>query len=188
MKIAHSEREYTGTRSVLALGMFDGVHIGHQKLIKTAVDLARAMGADSVVCTFDRHPKSVVDPDHAPEPLLTLSENLEKMERLGADWALVKPFTPAFAALDPEDFLREICQNMDVAAIVAGENYSFGAKGRGNARMLESMQSVLHYRAVIVPPVMVDGQVVSSTVIRHLRRSGHWAEAEQWLAIDEKRL
>ena len=89
MKIIYDTAAFTGHKAVVALGMFDGVHIGHQALIRRTVALAKELEAQSVVCTFDRHPLSVLRPDAAPAPLLSLDENLARFARLGADAALV---------------------------------------------------------------------------------------------------
>jgi len=169
----------------VALGMFDGVHIGHQKLIREAVNLAKRLDAQCVVCTFDRHPLSVIRPEATPVPLLTLEENLAKFEALGADAALIKGFTREFAQAEPEDFLASIVSDMRICAIVAGENYTFGRRGRGNADMLLDMQDKLGYRAVIVPPVMDGDVVASSTYIRSLLKNGETAHAERLMAIRE---
>ena len=183
MKIIYDTTEFTGHRAVVALGMFDGVHIGHQALIRRTVALAAELEAQSVVCTFDRHPMSVLCPDRAPEALLPLHENLKKFERLGAEWALVQAFTPEYGATDPVTFLRELVRDMRAAAIVAGENYTFGAKGRGDAALIRSMADALGYRAEIVPPVM-DGDVMcSSTRIRSLLARGETEHAQRLLKI-----
>ena len=185
MRIIHDEAEFTGRQAVLALGMFDGVHIGHQALIRRAVALARALDAQSVVCTFDRHPLSVLFPDRAPEALLPLHENLKKFERLGADWALVQRFTSEYAATDPVTFLRSLVKKLRVAAIVTGENYTFGAGGRGDAGLIRGMAGELGYRAEIIPPVM-DGDVMcSSTRIRQLLAKGETEHAQRLLHIEE---
>ena len=183
MNVINSESAFTGKSSVVALGMFDGVHIGHQKLIREAVNLAKQLDAQCVVCTFDRHPLSVIRPEMAPEALLPLEENNKKFEALGADWTLVKSFTPAFAAISPEDFLKELCESMRVAAIVVGENYTFGSRGRGNARMLLDMQQALNYTAVIVPPVMDGNDMASSTLFRRLLKEGLTVRANRLMDI-----
>ena len=185
MRIIHSAGEFTAQRSVLALGMFDGVHIGHQALIRRAVALAGELDAESVVCTFDRHPLSVLRPATAPEPLLSLDENLKKFERLGAQWALVQAFTPGYGAMQPEAFLRAMVGDYRAAAIVTGENYTFGERGRGDAAMIRAMARALGYRAEIVPPVM-DGDVIcSSTRIRALLAAGEIGHAERLMRIRE---
>ena len=186
MKIIHDTTEFTGHRAVVALGMFDGVHIGHQALIRRTVALAAELEAQSVVCTFDRHPLSVLCPEKAPPALLPLTENLNKFERLGAEWALVQAFTPEYGATDPLAFLRGLVRQMRVAAIVAGENYTFGAKGRGDATLIRRMAGELGYRAEIVPPVM-DGDVMcSSTRIRQLLQAGETEDAQRLLHIEQR--
>lgn len=185
MRIICDTTEFTGRRSVVALGMFDGVHIGHQALIRRAVALAEALEAQSVVCTFDRHPLSVLCPERAPQALLPLNENLKKFERLGAQWALVQAFTPEYGATDPGVFLAELVSGLRVAAIVAGENYTFGAKGKGDAAMIRRMAGELNYRAEIVPSVM-DGDVMcSSTRIRQLLAVGEVEHARRLLRIGD---
>ena len=185
MKIIRSYDAFEGAASVVALGMFDGVHIGHQKLIREAVALARALDAQSVVCTFDRHPLSVVRPQIAPKPLLPLEGNLAKFEALGADFALIESFTPAFGATPPEDYLRALVKGLRVKAIVAGENHTFGRAGRGNAALIRELAGELGYRAVIVPPVMDGDTLCSSTHIRRLLAAGETARAEGLLRIEE---
>lgn len=185
MKVIHSEKEFDGRASVVALGMFDGVHIGHQRLIRTAVSLAREMGVQCVACTFDRHPLSVIRPERAPEPLLTLEENLAKFERLGVDVALVKPFTREFAGVCPEDYLEMLVDGLRAKAIVIGENYTFGREGRGSAQMLRQLAAKYGYRAKVVEPVTDGGGMISSTRIRSLLREGNAVRAQELLDIRE---
>ena len=183
MKIIHCPSDFPDAASVVALGMFDGVHIGHQALIRRAVALARSLDAKCVVCTFDRHPLSVLFPDRAPAPLLPLSENLKKFEALGADFALVQAFTPEYGATPPADFLRALVRDYRVRAIVAGENYTFGAGGSGDAALIRRMAVELGCRAEIVPPVM-DGDVMcSSTWIRQMIEAGETEHARRLLEI-----
>jgi len=183
MKVIRSPHELNEGKCVVALGMFDGVHIGHQSLIREAVRLAGEMNVPCVVCTFDRHPLSVLRPEMAPEALLSLDENLAKFALLGADYACVIAFTPEFAAMSPEDYLKSLVSDMGVCAIVAGENYTFGSRGRGNAEMLRAMQDELGYRAVIVPPVMDGDVMASSTRIRALLRMGETEHAKRLMDI-----
>lgn len=183
MIVLHSEAEFRGARAVVALGMFDGVHIGHQKLIREAVALSKELNAEAVVCTFDRHPLSVVAPERAPEPVLPLEENLKKFEALGADIAIVRPFTREFAAMEPESYIQMLKEQLRVAAIVAGENYTFGDRGRGNAALIRALSEKYGYWAEIVPPVMIGNRVASSTLVRELRREGKMEAANQLLRI-----
>ena len=187
MKIIYDEIAFLEEASVAALGMFDGVHIGHQELIRNAVVLARSLNARCVVCTFDRHPMSVLRPGRAPKPLLTLEQNLLKFERLGADYALVKPFTPEFAATPPEEYIRQLVEKMRVRAIVVGENYTFGAGGKGNADLIRRLAAELGCRALVVAPVMDGGVVASSTYVRALLAAGETAHAHRLLDIPATR-
>ena len=185
MRIIREPRAFTEPAAVVALGMFDGVHIGHQALIRRAVALAKELCAASVVCTFDRHPLAVLCPEKAPVPLLSLRENLAKFERLGADYALVQAFTAEYGATPPEDFLRDLVRDYRVRAIVAGENYTFGAGGRGDAALIRRMAAELGCRAEIVPPVMDGGIMCSSTYIRALLEAGETAHARRLLEIGD---
>ncbi len=185
MRIIHSEAEFDAPAAVVALGMFDGVHIGHQALIRRAVALARELGAASVVCTFDRHPLSVLRPGRAPAALLPLEENLSKFERLGADFALVQAFTREYGETPPEDFLRALTRDLRARAVVAGENYTFGAGGRGDAALIREMAPGLGYRAEIVPPVMDGNVMCSSTLIRRLIEKGEREHAERLMRIED---
>ena len=183
MIVLHSAEEFEGRASVVALGMFDGVHIGHQKLIRTAVELANQMNAQSIVCTFDRHPLSLLKPEYAPKPLLTREENLRKFEQLGADIVLIQPFTREFAAMLPEDFLEMLADKLRVKAIVIGENYTFGREGRGSAQMVGQLAKKYGYRAKIVEPVADEEGLISSTRIRNMIRNGETERAKILLDI-----
>lgn len=183
MIVLHSAGEFAGRKSVVALGMFDGVHVGHQKLIRTAVELAKEMDAKCVVCTFDRHPLSLLRPEHAPQPLLPLEENLRKFEQLGADAALIQPFTKEFAAMLPEDYIEALTDGLHAKAIVIGENYTFGRGGGGSAEMVRLLAKKYGYRAKIVEPVTDAEGLISSTRIRNLLRTGEVDRARELLDI-----
>ena len=185
MIVLHSAGEFTGRESVVALGMFDGVHVGHQKLIRTAVELGKRMNARSVVCTFDKHPLSLLCPDRAPEPLLTLEQNLQKFDQLGADIALVQSFTKEFASMLPEEYIRSLANSLRAKAIVIGENYTFGHKGMGNSEMVRQLAEKYSYRAEVVEPVMDAEGLISSTRIRNLLRNGETDRAQMLLDIQK---
>lgn len=179
MRIITDEREYTGHGAVLALGMFDGVHLGHRALIGRAVELAKKMGADSMVCTFDRHPRSVLFPDRAPVPLMTQDKQLAEFEKLGVDWALVKPFDRKFADVTAEVYITSLVSATHAKGIVCGYNYSFGKGGRGDAAMLDELACEFGYRLEVLESVKDGGDVVSSTLIRALIADGNTARADR---------
>ena len=179
MRICMDEQQYDLGACAVALGTFDGVHIGHQALIRRAMALAKELGAASVVYTFDRHPLSVLAPERAPRELLTLEEKLDKLEGMGVDGVLVKPFTAEFAAMDSTAYLELLARELRARAIVAGFNYTFGAMGRGNAALIQSEAARLGYRAEIVDAVTDGEDTVSSTLIRRLQDRGEIARAER---------
>lgn len=181
MKIYAHEDQFTGEACVLALGMFDGVHMGHRRLIRTAVALAREAGVPAVVDTFAQHPLQVLFPERAPQQLLTNEQRAEKIAALGVDVLVMRPFTREYAAQPPETFLRELCRALMPKHIVVGFNYTFGSKGAGDVQLLEAMAQQLGYRLTVLQPVTEGGETVSSTRIRRLLAGGDVAAAQRLL-------
>ena len=179
MRIWRSQTEFDLPASVLALGTFDGLHAGHRALIERAMELSREINCACVVCTFDRHPLSVLSPGNAPRQLMRLDEKLAVLEKMGVVGVLVETFDVACAATEPELYLEELVRNMRARALVAGFNHHFGAHGRGDADMIRREAARLHYRAEILPPVQDGGDVVSSTLIRALLENGDTGRAKR---------
>lgn len=167
---------------VVGLGNFDGVHTGHQKLISELVTLAKELGGTPAVFTFHPHPLAVLSPENCP-PLLLSQESKQKfIARLGVDILLLAPFDVIFASLSPEDFIGTILhEELGARGVVVGYNYTFGHRGLGTPALLEEMSSTYGYQLRVVPPVMVEGQAVSSTLIRGLLLKGEVAEAAKFL-------
>ena len=179
MRILHSMDEFDGAGCVVALGTFDGVHLGHARLIEKTVSLARAWNLPAAALTFDRHPLSLVRPEAVPEPLTPLPEKEALLRALGLDILVEEPFTAAFAAQMPEEYLARIAKALRPRAVVAGYNHSYGRGGRGDAALLTALGETLGYEPVIVGPVCLDGEPVSSTRIRTLLSAGRRDEAER---------
>lgn len=186
MRVWRNEEEYDAGTCVVALGMFDGVHIGHQALIYRAQALAREMDAACVVHTFDGHPLRLLRPERAPKQLISLEEKLGKLEAMGVDGVLVQPFTAEFAATDPMGFLEGLVEKLQARGIVAGFNYSFGAGGYGNAEMIRREAQRLGYVCCILEPVMEGGETVSSTLVRRLLEAGDTARVERLMALQAR--
>lgn len=167
---------------VVGLGNFDGVHIGHQKLISELVALAREVEGIPAVFTFHPHPLAVLKPESCP-PLLLSQESKQKfIARLGVDILLLAPFDVIFASLSPKDFIKTVLhEEIGARGVVVGYNYTFGHRGRGTPALLEELSSAYDYQVRVVPPVMVVGQAVSSTLIRGLLMKGEVAEAAKFL-------
>lgn len=175
----------TGGERVVALGMFDGVHRGHRSLIRNAKELAEEMAVPLRVCTFNRHPLEILRPDQPPELLSTIPEKAAQMCRLGVDEMELIPFDRDTADLEPETFLERLRSETDVRAVVAGWNYSFGRKGRGNADMLAEDGKKNGYKVLIVPPeTLEDGTAISSSLVRQKLKEGNIAEASGLLGYD----
>lgn len=186
MRVYLSESDYSGTGCVVALGMFDGVHIGHQKLIRCAVMLARRLKSESVVMTFSENPTQILFPDRAPAPLTTLSEKIKRIEAIGADALIVQPFTETFAEISAENYLRTLVRKLSPKAIVVGYNYSFGKGGAGNPDTLKKKEAEYNYQTVVIDPVTYEGTPVSSTAIRALLNDGQAEKARAMLGISNR--
>ena len=126
---------------VVALGTFDGVHLGHQALLKTAKAYAEKSGIPLRVYTFDRHPLDMIAPAHAPKILTTLPEKMSRMCRLGVDEVQLVTFDRQMADMDPKAFLSRLRELMDVRAVVAGWNYTFGREAGGSAEMPAAVEN-----------------------------------------------
>jgi riboflavin kinase/FMN adenylyltransferase len=165
----------------LALGVFDGVHVGHREVIARAVTAARKEGGKSFVVTFFPHPIRVIAPDKAPAALLaTLDEKAGLVKALGVDGLLVIRFDLDFANMEAEDFVRKLL-DADVRTVAVGEDWRFGRKRSGDVGMLRRMGVEHGFRLEAVPPVMWDGERISSTRIRQAIRDGNFDEVEKML-------
>lgn len=184
MRVWTSEDAFDLESCVAALGMFDGVHMGHQALINRARTMAKRLETACVVYTFDRHPLALLCPERAPRQLTTLEERLARLERLGVDGVLVKGFSAEYAATEPEVFVEEMVRKLRVRGIVAGFNYSFGAGGRGDAALLCSEGARLGCECEIVEAVKDGEDTISSTLIRRLLESGEMARAGRLMRLE----
>ena len=183
MRIWTNEDDFDLGACVAVLGMFDGVHIGHQALIRRGIEIAKEENVPCVVYTFDRHPLSVICPEKEPKPLLSLSQKLDKIEKMGVSGVLIKPFTLEFAATQPEEFIRCLAEKMHIRALVAGFNFTFGDRGRGNSDTIYALSGKYGYRAEIIEAVQEGNQTVSSTLIRSLLSSGDIIHAQRLLHL-----
>ena len=168
--------------SAVALGAFDGIHLGHRAILGTAVAHARREKLQALACTFDRHPMEVLQPDRAPLPITTLEERLELIAETGIDTTVVIPFTPDVAAVEAKAFVHDVLVGtLGAREIVVGFNHRFGRGARGDAGLLESLAGPLGFRAHVVPAFMVDGVAVSSSEIRASLQRGDLPSAARLL-------
>jgi riboflavin kinase/FMN adenylyltransferase len=165
--------------SAVAVGNFDGVHQGHQSLVRAAVASARPAGRDAVVLTFDPHPARVLRPELAPAALSTLAQKEELVAALGAPRLVVLEFDAAVAALAPEAFAREVLEGaLGAREVVIGESFRFGRAREGDARRLAELGAKLGFAVQVVRPVLHGGRPISSSRVREALASGDVREAE----------
>jgi len=168
---------------VIALGTFDGVHIGHRRLLECAVSRAEAAeGVKSAVWTFSEIPKNAVAaPGVAPMPvpyIMTLEERLEIFTELGIDYAVVEDFA-SVRNVSPEEFVSDIlCDTLCCACAVCGFNFKFGSGGAGDSVLLQKLMDERGLGCEVIPPVILNGKIVSSSYIRSLIEDGDMEEAE----------
>ncbi|MDG4792471.1 bifunctional riboflavin kinase/FAD synthetase [Micromonospora sp. WMMD1082] len=154
-------------RSVVTIGVFDGVHKGHQATIGHAVARARELGVRSVVVTFDPHPAEVVRPGSHPAVLTEPARKAELIEALGVDVLCVVPFTPEFSRLPAEAFVHDVLvEHLHAALVVVGDNFRFGHRAAGDVALLERLGRTFGFSVEGAPLVAEAGTVFSSTYIR----------------------
>jgi riboflavin kinase/FMN adenylyltransferase len=166
----------------LAIGVFDGVHRGHQAVISTSANHARATNGTPVVVTFDPHPEKVLRPQAAPHLLSATQHKIALIRALGVEHLLVISFDKQFAATEPEDFVQKLATySKPLREICVGHEWSFGKNRRGNLALLKTLGANLNFDVVGIPPVKINGAVVSSTAIRQAIEKGDLAKAAEML-------
>jgi riboflavin kinase/FMN adenylyltransferase len=183
MKIFHGTENANISRpTVLTLGVFDGLHLGHQRIMQTVVERAAETGAAATVLTFDPHPRAVLHPESAPPLLQTLDQRLAAFEVLGIEQAIVIRFNKEFAGQDAETFLREtIAERLHAKEVYLGKGFAFGKNRGGNIELLREMSRDLGFYADEVAEVRLRDQRISSSKIRELLAEGKVNKARKML-------
>jgi riboflavin kinase/FMN adenylyltransferase len=172
-----------GSRKVcLAIGVFDGVHLGHQQIIRQTVADARGHDAVALVVTFDRHPNAVVAPDRVPPQIFSRSQKFRAVEVLGADALLEIHFDKVFSEKSGDVFIRELARDLGrIHSVCVGADFVFGHRRSGDVGLLKKLGAELGFQVHGLAAVSLDGQVVSSTRIREMIRGGNFDAASQML-------
>jgi len=184
MQIVHSISDLSSLPGplFLAIGVFDGVHRGHQAVISTSARHAHAADGTPVVVTFDPHPAKVLRPNDAPHLLTARQHKIDLIRTLGVAHLLILEFTEKFAATPPEEFVRQLmAHSKPLREICVGHEWSFGRNRAGNLTLLKSLGAELGFNVVGIPPIMGDGHVISSTAIRNAVKAGKFDEAAAML-------
>ena len=167
---------------IATIGNFDGVHLGHRRILEAVVARARDAGRPSIAITFEPHPTAVLRPDQAPRRLQTLHQKEEQIEALGIEWLLVVPFTRDFSLTEPEDFVRNfLCRKLSVSELYLGSHFAFGRGKRGNLELLKSLGPTCGFATHGVDEVFFEGEPISSTRIREAIGRGEVAAAAAML-------
>ena len=184
MRIIHAAQELkpAGRKVCLAIGFFDGVHLGHQQVIRQTLSDARQHEAIGLVVTFDRHPNTVVAPARVPPLIYSLPRKLRAIESLGADTLLVLHFDKAFSEQTGEAFIRGLARDLGhIQSLCVGANFVFGHRRSGNVELLRQLGAELKFVVHGLAAVSLDGQAVSSTRIREAIRAGDFDSVTQML-------
>ncbi len=168
--------------AVVTIGNFDGIHVGHRRILDTTRAQARALGCQAAVLIFDPHPMKVVAPERAPLLLTSPAERLRRFEELGMDAAVVLRFTGETAHLSPQEFVtRVLVAKLHARAVVVGENFRFGHRQRGDFSLLAALGEQHGFEALAVGSVSAAGGPASSSRVRDLARRGEMAAARRLL-------
>lgn len=167
---------------MLAAGFFDGVHLGHQKVIANALQAANRLGVEAWAMTFDRHPMSVVNPQRKPPLLTSTSRRIELLAETGLHGCLVLPFNLELANLTPDQFIRHLLgEAISVHTFFCGANWRFGKQGSGTPETISSLGRQRGFSVAVVPGEIYRGRPISSTRIRRTIQTGHLGQAADML-------
>jgi len=184
MRIIHAATELNacGRKACLAIGFFDGVHLGHQQIIRQTIADARQHEALALVLTFDRHPNTVVAPGRVPPLIYSLSQKIRAIESVGPDTLLLIHFDQAFSQQTGELFIRGLARDFGhLQSLSVGSNFVFGHKRSGNVELLKKLGAELNFTVHGMAAVALDGKAVSSTRIREAIAAGNLDSASQML-------
>lgn len=175
MEIYHIETpaDIPVTNIFIALGTFDGVHLGHKKVLETAVEQAKKTGAKAGVLTFQPHPLSILKPDRAPHLITSYEEKEKLIGEMGPDILLIQNFNTTFADIAYNSFIKKyLVEGLKVNGIVVGQNFQFGRNAQGNSYKLAEAGKHYGFSTIVLDPLKVDGEKISSSLIRNLVKNG----------------
>ncbi len=183
MRVFHRIDDITDIgKTGVALGNFDGVHIGHQMLIENTVKSCRENDLSSIIFTFQNHPKNITNEPNSVKKIATWKEKIEVIESLGVDYLIAVEFDSRFKKMKPEDFVIKILiEKLNMKKANCGFHYRFGHKAMGNIALLKEMSTAFDFDLFVLEPVMIENILVSSTIIRELISTGKMEECTKFL-------
>lgn len=183
MKIHSDLTDFNARNPVLTVGTFDGVHLGHRKIIARSIDLAKTINGETVIFTFDPHPRKVVSPGESNLRLLTtIEEKIVLFEQSGIDHLIIYPFTPEFAQLSYEQFVKEILiEKIHTKYLVVGYDHKFGKNRQGDFDFLQNCAEKFDFRVEKLDVLLINESNISSTKIREAIQKGDFETANTFL-------
>jgi len=180
-QIAHSRLKETNLS--ITIGVFDGLHIGHKRLIESTINCARINNTKSAMLTFTNHPLQILAPAYSPPPLLNDNEKIDLLRDFGLDFLIMIPFNKQLSNQTPEKFINNfLLKQMNIKCVIAGYDFRFGKDAKGDLFLLRKLASHYGFQVKVVDPVSLYGRIVSSTEIRELLLDGKIPLANQMLA------
>ena len=168
-------------QTFIALGSFDGLHLGHMHLINKVLELSKANNAKSMICTFKNHPLSVINKEICPKLIMDNDTKIKLLENTGIDVVNLANFNKEFMKITPEEFIRNMVKCYNAKGIVVGFNYRFGYKNLGDVEMLKTYSTILGYKLYVCDAISINHEIVSSSKIRHLIAEGNITKANELL-------
>lgn len=177
----HKRQHVVNDPTAIALGTFDGIHLGHRKLISKLHEQKKLNGYRTMVYTFLGHPLERLNPSKVPPQIMLLGEKIKGFSSLGIDTLVLNPFTDEFLHQTPEVFIDSLLTHYNIKSIIVGFNFRFGYKGQGDIGFLEKAAQDKGFDLICVPPVQEENTTISSTLIRDLITKGNLEEAAMLL-------
>lgn len=172
---------------IATLGVFDGVHLGHKKILKEVVKSAKKNNGESLAITFNFNPEKIISPDNSPQHLLTSCEKIKLIKQAGIDNVVVINFTSSFSKISAFDFVQKfLVQKFLVNEVIVGDNFRFGKDKKGNVALLKKIGKKIWVKVKVVQPVKFKGKVISSTRIRKALQNGNIEFANKMLGRNYK--
>lgn len=166
----------------VALGSFDGLHLGHLSLIRKTICIAKEYKGNSMVFTYKNHPLSIIKPELAPKLIMDLHNKLKCLETENVDVVAIRTFTKEFMQMTAEEFVKTLCVDYNVKGIIVGFNFKFGYRNEGNIELLKNLKEKYGYELWVMEPFKYKDEVISSTRIRKNILEGNVDEAKKMLS------
>lgn len=168
--------------TVVTIGKFDAIHLGHQELLRETIELAEEHMLVPAVVTFDRHPSEILNPGNAPQPIIGINQKKELLDQAGIELMVALAFDDALAHSSAEDFVSEILvSGLNSKVVIVGEGFRFGAEAKGDVSLLKELGEQYGFTVRVMAPVEIDGKVVSTSRVRQLLLAGEVAAAARLL-------